>query len=218
MMRNSALLIVAMSVVSFSSASLAQGWIEYSDPDEYFGVNFPTEPEIEEITFDSDFNATYPGRKYTVEVGESSYSVSVVDFTDAQQILLDMDKTEAASGPTNWIYDQRASVARAARDIRERGGEITWDAWSHLDRVEGHMMQITNDDGSRTFAGIYLNSNKARLYVSEATVPASSPPPIQFQQSLHFLDDGGDRIRYLLSTNGCVLDPNDPQIEMLSVR
>lgn len=217
-MRNTSFLLAATSILILPSSSFAQSWIEYSDPNEYFGVNFPSQPEIEEFSFDSDFNAVYPGRRYTVEVGESTYSISVVDFTDAQQILLDMEKTEAASGPTNWIYDQRASVARAARQIRERGGEITWDAWSHLDRVEGHMIQVTNDDGSRTFAGIYLNSNRARLYISEATVPAGSPPPIQFQQSLHFLDDEGDRIRYLLSTNGCALDPNDPRIEMLSVR
>ncbi len=216
-MRTMTLLFAIASILSFSSTTFAQGWIEYSDPDEYFGVNFPSEPAIEAFTFDSDFNAVYPGQRYTVEVGESSYSISVVDFTDAQQILLDMEKTEAASGPTNWIYDQRASVARAARQIRERGGEITWDAWSHLDRVEGHMIQVTNTDGSRTFAGIYLNSNRARLYISEATVPAGSPPPIQFQQSLHFLDDDGQRIRYRLSTNGCVLDPNDPRIETLSV-
>jgi len=217
-MRNTSLLFLVTLSMSFSGSSFAQSWIEYSDAGEYFGVNFPTEPEIEEFTFDSDFNAVYPGRRYTVEVGASRYSVSVVDFTDAQQILLDMEKTSAASGPTNWIYDQRASVARAAREIRQRGGEITWDAWSHLDRVEGHMLQVTNTDGTRTFAGIYLNSNRARLYISEATVPAGSPPPIQFQQSLHFLDDEGQRIRYLLSTNGCVLDPADPQIQMLSVR
>jgi len=217
-MRNTNLLSILTLSLSLPGTSFAQSWIEYSDPDEYFGVNFPTEPEIEEFTFDSDFNATYPGRRYIVEVGESRYSISVVDFTDAQQILLNMEKTSAASGPTNWIYDQRASVARAARQIRERGGEITWDAWSHLDRIEGHMLQITNADGSRTFAGIYLNSVRARLYISEATVPVGSPPPIQFQQSLHFLDDEGERIRYLLSTNGCVLDPNDPRIETLSVR
>lgn len=217
-MRNTNRLFLGTLILLFSGTSFAQSWIEYSDAAEYFGVNFPTEPEIEEFTFDSDFNAVYPGRRYSVEVGPSRYSISVVDFTNAQQILLDMEKTSAASGPTNWIYDQRASVARAAREIRQRGGEITWDAWSHLDRVEGHMLQITNTDGTRTFAGIYLNSIRARLYISEATVPAESPPPIQFQQSLHFLDDEGQRIRYLLSTNGCVLDPTDPQIQMLSVR
>lgn len=211
-------LFFAPLILSFSGSSFAQSWIEYTDADEYFGVNFPTEPEIEEFTFNSEFNAVYPARRYTVEVGATRYSIGVVDFTDAQQILLDMEKTQAASGPTNWLYDQRASVARAAREIRQRGGEITWDAWSHLDRVEGHQIQMTNPDGSRTFAGIYLNSNRARLYISEATVPAGSPPPIQFQQSLHFLNDEGQRIRYLLSTNGCAVDPADPQIQMLSVR
>ena len=217
-MRNLTFLSFVTSILLFTSQSFAQAWIEYSDPGEYFGVNLPGEPDIDEFTFNSEFNAAYPGRRYTVEVGASSYSVSVVDFTDGQQILLDMEKTEAASGPSNWLYDQRASVARAARELRQRGGEVTYDAWSHLDRVEGHQIQLTNTDGSRTFAGIYLNSNRARLYIAEATVPAGSPPPIQFQQSLHFLDDGGDRIRYRLATNGCVVDPDNPQIGALLVR
>ena len=73
-------------------------------------------------------------------------------------------------------------------------------------------MQLTNADGSRTFAGIYLNGNANRLYVLEATVAPGSPPPIQFQQSLRFLDEEGERIRYLLSTNGCALDPDDPAV------
>jgi len=217
-MRKLISLFFAVFTVSSPGTSLAQGWIEYSNPGDYFGVNLPGEPEIEAFTYNSEFNAVFPGRRYAAQVGQSSYSVSVVDFTDAQQIHLDMEKTSAASGPTNWLYDQRASVAGAAREIRQRGGEVTFDAWSHLDRVEGHQMQITNSDDSRTFVGIYLNSNRNRLYISEATVPAGSPPPIQFQQSLHFLDNDSERIRYLLSTNGCAVDPADPQIRMLSVR
>ena len=118
-----------------------------------------------------------------------------------------MDKTEAATGPTNWLYDQRASVARAAREFRQRGGEVTYDAWSHIDRAEGLQLQITNTDGSRTFAGIYLNGNTSRLYVLEATVAARSPLPGLFQQSLRLLnEEGSERIRYLLSAHGCSIE------------
>ena len=217
-MRTLSLLCIGVLTLMKTDLSFGQSWIEYSNPADYFGINFPAEPEIEAFTYDSEFGAVFPGRRYTADAGTSRYIVSVVDFTDSARIHASMEKTEAASGPTNWLYDQRASVARAAREFRQRGSEVTYDAWSHLDRVERHQIQLTNPDGSRTFAGIYLNSNRHRLYIAEVTVPAGSPPAIQFQQSLHFLDDEGQRIRYLLSTNGCVVDPNDPRIEELSVR
>ena len=217
-MRNMSLTVAVALSLACAGPAIAQGWREFSSPADYFGINFPDAPRISEFVYDSEFGAVFPGKQFSARVGASQYSLSVVDFTNSQQIHASMDKTEAASGPSNWLYDQRASVARAAREFRERGGEITYDAWSHLDRVEGHQLQLTNPDGSRTFAGIYLNSNRQRLYIAEVTVPAAAPPPIQFQQSLHFLDDEGERIRYQLSTNGCVVDPDDPRIELLSVR
>ncbi len=93
-----------------------------------------------------------------------------------------------------WEVDIRASVAYAATSLRSRGGQVTFDAYHYIDRIEGHQLQITNEDSSRTFAGIYLNDS--RLYISEATVGPNSPPPVMFQQSLEFLDEEGNRIRY----------------------
>ena len=217
-MRALASTLFGMLAVSLSGNVFSQSRLEYVNTDDYFGINFPVEPAIEAFTYDSEFGAVFPGRRYSAEVGANRYVLSVVDFTDSQAIHAAIEKTEAAGGPSNWLYDQRASVARAAREFRARGGEVTYDAWSHLDRVEGHQLQLRNPDGTRTFAGMYLNSNRHRLYVVEATVTANSPPPIQFQQSLHFLDDAGDKIRYRLSTNGCAVDPDAPRIEMLSIR
>ena len=154
-----------LSLLVFSGSSFAQGWIEFTSQADRFGVNFPGEPEVQEFDYVSDFNAVFPARTYSVQTGENRFSATVVDFSDSFRIHSEMDKTEAASGPTNWLYDQRASVARAAREFRQRGGEVTYDAWSHIDRAEGHQLQITNADGSRTFAGIYLNGNTSRLYV-----------------------------------------------------
>ena len=195
-----------LSLLVFSGPSFAQGWIEFTSQADRFGVNFPGEPEVQEFDYVSDFNAVFPARIYSVQTGENRFSATVVDFSDSFRIHSEMDKTEAASGPTNWLYDQRASVARAAREFRQRGGEVTYDAWSHIDRAEGHQLQITNADGSRTFAGIYLNGNTSRLYVLEATVPPQSPLPGLFQQSLRLLDEEGQRMRYLLSANGCSVE------------
>ena len=205
-MRLSAVLFAAMTVL-WSSTGIAQGWFEYVSRDDRFGVNFPSEPQIESFEYTSEFDAIFPARVYRADRGSDQFSVTVVDFTDAQRIHAAMNKTEAASGSNVWINDQRASVARAARQLRQRGGEVTYDAWSHIDLVEGHQLQISNEDGTRTYAGMYYNGDSRRLYVLEATVSRRSPPAGQFQQSLRFLDEDGNRVRYVLSPNGCSVRP-----------
>jgi len=192
---------------SWSQSSRAQGWFEFVSVDDRFSVNLPAEPEVEDFQYTSEFDATFPARTFSAQRGSDRFSVTVVDFSDAQRIHAEMDKTEAASGSNVWINDQRASVARAARQFRERGGKVTYDAWSHIDLVEGHQLQISNEDGSRTYAGMYYNGDSRRLYVLEATISPRSPPAGQFQQSLRFLDGNGDRVRYVLSPNGCSVRP-----------
>ena len=93
-----------------------------------------------------------------------------------------------------WEIDIRASVAYAATSFRQRGGQVTYDAYHYIDRVEGHQLQITNENESRTYAAIYLHDS--RLYIIEATVVPGSLPPGMFQQSLSFMDQNGERIRY----------------------
>ena len=173
----------------------------FTDRSQYFSVNFPGEPQITEISYDSEYGATLPAKVYSVRNGESLHSVTVVDFTDAARIYQELpDRTDEGNNAALWLYDQRASVAYAARAFRLRGGEVTYDAWHHIDLVEGHQLQITNPDQSRTYASMYLHNG--RLYVLEATVPPGSLPQGLFQQSLTFLDEGGNRIRYRLEPNG----------------
>jgi hypothetical protein len=198
-------LISAILALLVPMYTLGQGWFEYTNRIDRFSVNFPGEPEVEEFTYESEFDALFPARRYTVLDGSSQYSVTVVDFTDAQRIHAEMEKTEAASAANTYINDQRASVIRAAREFRQRGSEVTYDGWSHVERVEGEQLQLTNPDGTRTFAGIYLHNRARRLYVLEATVPAASPPPAQFQQSLGFLDEYGNRVRYQRDADGGVI-------------
>ncbi|MCZ6474919.1 MAG: hypothetical protein O6700_01200 [Gammaproteobacteria bacterium] len=188
-------------IVSFLGPAFAENWMTYIDQSQFFSVNFPAEPDVREISYPSEYGAIFPAHVYTVQNGRNFYSVTVVDFTDGQQIYLELpDKTDEASAAGLWLYDQRASVAYAARNFRLRGGEVTYDAWHHIDLVEGHQLQITNPDQSRTYAGIYLHNS--RLYILEATVPAEELPQGLFQQSLSFLDENGNRIRYQLKSDG----------------
>ena len=185
----------------FSGSVSAQGWRQYVDREQFFSVNFPAEPQVGEIPYASEYGATIPARVYSVRNGESLHSVTVVDFTQAQRIYQELpDRTDEGNNAALWLYDQRGSISYAARNFRLRGGEVTFDAWHHIDLVEGHQLQITNPDKSRTYAGIYLH--EGRLYILEATVPEGSLPQGLFQQSLSFLDEDGIRIRYRLSPDG----------------
>ncbi len=197
-----AITILPTAFIVLSSVPVcAETWTTYVDQSLFFSVNFPAEPEVREISYPSEYGATFPAHVYTVQNGPNFYSVTVVDFTDAQRVYLELpDKTDEASSAGLWLYDQRASVAYAARNFRLRGGEVTYDAWHHIDLVEGHQLQITNADQSRTYAGIYLHDS--RLYILEATVPADALPQGLFQQSLSFLDEEGNRIRYELRPDG----------------
>jgi len=184
----------------------AQGWFEYVNQEDRFSVNLPAEPQIEDIVYTSEYEARFPARRYTVSDGPTFYSVTVVDFRQAQRIhtekMASASETERQRARNRWITDQRASVARAAREFRQRGSEITYDAWGHLENVEGHQLQMLNPDGSRTFVAIYLHGKANLLYILEGTVPEDAPPPGQFQQSLRFFDENGGRIRYRLEPDG----------------
>ena len=119
----------------------------------------------------------------------------MVDYRDAQQ--LHEQRIEELDGVYIGIYGQvdvRASVAYAAKKIRDRASTIEYDAYHYISRVDGHQLQTTNPDQTRTFAAIYRR--ESRLYVVDATVSANTTPPGMFQQSLEFIDENGEQVRY----------------------
>ena len=189
-------IIAGITVLLVAATLQAQEWSTYSNRIDRFEVNFPGQPKVEEIKWPSEYGAVLPGRVYSVEQSGSRYSVTVIDYTDAERIhAARTNHTEADSLPIYWQVDVQASIAYAATKFRQRPGvKVTYDAFHYIDLVSGHQLQMTNPDQSRTFAGIYLH--ESRLYILEATVPAKAPPPGLFQQSLGFLDAAGKKVRY----------------------
>jgi len=171
------------SIVFLSAPAFAQDWIDYVSREEHFSVNFPRQPAVQQITYTSQRGRMLPARVYTVQDGPRRYSVTVVNYA------ADTDVT-----------DTRGSIAYAAWNIRKRGGEVTYDAYAQVDRIEGHELHITNADRSTTFAAIHLHAR--RLYILEATVPRGAGAPLEFQNSLSILDEGGTRVRYELDADG----------------
>jgi hypothetical protein len=193
---------VAATLISLgATSSFAQDWIEYIHLTERFGLMLPGMPEVRETTHSSAFDVIFPARVYSVEASSGSYSMTVVDYTEAERGHRERpDRTDASSGERFWVMDVRGSVANAAQTFRIRGGEVTYDGWADIDKVEGHNLQITNADQSRSFIAIHLN--EGRLYILEGRVPRGYPPPGLVQQSLYFLDEEGMRIRYTVDPDG----------------
>ena len=203
------LLALAAIVLFPGGAALSQEWVEYVNLPDRFAMIFPGMPEVEETTRMSAHDVVFPARVYTLDDGHSHYALTVVDYTEAERRHRERpDQTDASSGARFWVMDVRASMAHEAQQIRERvraaDGEITYEGWVDIDKIEGHQMQFTHADGSRSFVAIHLNAS--RLYILEGTSPAGFPPPAWFQQSLRFLDEEGRRIRYTFDTDGQRID------------
>jgi len=197
-------LVSAAVVLSLSGVLFAQEWIEFANQGDRFTCNFPSPPKVTEIIYRSERGADLPARVYSAEQGKSRYSVTVVDYNQAQRILTEEAKScppgaEPCLGSPgdegHWRADVRGAIVYATWRFMQRDAKLTSFVWNFVDLVEGHQLQLTNNaDKSRTFAGIYMHENK--LYIIEGTVPAGYPEPGLFQQSLGWLDENGKGLRY----------------------
>ena len=185
-----------------------QEWIEFASRDDFFAVNFPSQPKVESITYVSQQEAPLPGRVYSAEQGRSRYSMTVIDYAPLEKIQQERIKNcppdahmscrgTGPDGPTGSGYsklDKAGAIDFATWHIIERGSKITYFAWSVVDYIGGRWIHLTNPDGSRTFNAIHMHDD--RLYILEATVPKGYPEPGLFNQSLRIIDAQGNPIRY----------------------
>ena len=56
-------------LLSSTGVAVAQEWQEFVFQKDGFSINFPGQPRITEITWQSQFNYTLPGRVYSAEKG-----------------------------------------------------------------------------------------------------------------------------------------------------
>ena len=191
------LLIPAALILALSAPVAAAEWIEYTNLEDRFIVNVPTQPTVRDITYPTEFGLQIPARVHTSVDGQNRYSVTVVDYSNVQRLQADRVKGCAAYPDT--CTNQGANELRGAMDYAmstylKRGGAVTYYAYANSDRIEGRRLQLTNADQSRTFVAVYLHEN--RLYILDGTVPKGAVPPALFQQSMGFYDKNGVRVRY----------------------
>ena len=220
-MRLIPVVVAAASLLSIAAPGWAQEWAEYANQEDRFTCNFPGEPQLTETTWVSEFGAELPARVYAADVGPSRYTVTVADYNHVERILTERagncpPGAERCSGGGStgegyWRHDLRGAMLYATWTFMQRDAEVSHVGYNSVDRVEGHQMHLTNPDQSRTFVSSYMHENK--LYVLEGTVPRGYPAPALFQQSLGWLDENGNGLRYQGPySNGFPAPPRVPAV------
>jgi hypothetical protein len=196
----------AALILAIAASALAQEYVEFTSKEDRFGVTFPTDPTVEQIMWKSQFGSMLPARVYTADSGKSHFKVTVVDYNNIEAISTERSKScppgaetcrggGSSTGLGYWKADLAGAEKFATWQFVQRDAKITYMGWNNVDLVEGTMIYMTNNaDQSRTSAGIYMHENK--LYILEGTVPKGYPEPGFFQQSIRWLDENGNGIRY----------------------
>ncbi len=170
------------------TAGHTQSWQEFVSVEDRVRVYFPDEPTLEEIAYAIEDDREIPARQWSVQSENSYYAATVVDFADYYP-------------PHDTIV--QGSMARAATNFRRMvrlTEDVTHDTYARYDRIPSHLLNINKPDGDRLYVLLALHQDEAmdarRLYILEAHVPESAPPPGLFQQSFEVLDASGQAIRY----------------------
>ena len=171
-------LLPAIVAAFLSSAASAQVWEEYVNRENYFQVNFPGEPTVQEIQYKTVKGTTLPARVFTATAPANSitagtYRVTVVDYTNAQNELGD-------------------AIEQARQAILAKGTP-KYDGRENLDMHRSWRVTVENAN-ARILGEILIAANN-RVYIVEGETPLNVPPAAQFQASIQILNEEGVRIR-----------------------
>jgi len=192
-------------LLTMPGVAAAQDWDVYVSRQDSFVVNFPGQPRISEITWQSQLGYTLPGRVYSAEKGKERYALTVIDYTPLEEQGIARWKAcppgnsqcrdgGATIGPAYWKQDERGAIAYAvAKYLKNPSYDVTDYAWDWQDMVEGYHLQLKGQ-GMRTL--VYVAMHDRKLYILEAVSPEAYPEPGLFTHSMGYLDKDGKRIRY----------------------
>jgi len=209
--------LLAALLLSTSFSALAQEPIDFVSKLDYFSINMPSEPKVEQTMYPDEYRLALPARVYTADQGRNHYKVTVVDYREVpklhaarnQQCIHEAGADKAGLTPQQrrdlvgdscqdeTVKDVRGAMMWATWNIVQKAAKVTHLAHYNIDVIEGHEIHTINPDESRTYAAIHMYEN--RLYIAEATVPKGAPASNWFQISLRFLDENYKPVRYQYS-------------------
>jgi hypothetical protein len=197
---------ILLTLLLWPALAIAQEWQEFTFKQDGFSINFPAPPQITEIKWTSQLRYTLPARVYSATKGQERYTATVVDFSGLEQQGVARWKQcppgnaqcrdgGQTIGPGYWKQDERGAMAFAvAKYMKDPQYTISDYAWEWQDMVEGYSLRLLSKDKRRVL--VYVAQHNRKLYILEASAPESTFEPGLFQQSMGYLDETGNRIRY----------------------
>jgi hypothetical protein len=170
--------IPAIVAAFLSTAVSAQVWEEYVNREDFFQVNFPGEPMVNQIQYKTVKGTMLPAKVFTAtapagSITSGTYRVTVVDYNSAQGELGD--------------------AIEQARQAMLAKGTAKYDGRENLDMHRSWRVTVENAN-ARILGEILIAANN-RVYIVEGETPLNVPPAAQFQASLQILNNEGVRIR-----------------------
>src|SRR5215467_15203857 len=130
-MRRIAIVAATIAATALPAApSFAQEWIQFVSKADLFGVNFPTEPKTQETTYATEFGITLPAHVYSADAGQSHYSVTVVDYAEAEKIhTARAERCKKAGGEGDecgspWAGDVQGAIVHASWQFIQRNAKV----------------------------------------------------------------------------------------------
>ena len=200
------LTLTLITVLLWPVLASAQEWQEFVFKEDGFSVNFPGQPRVTEMKWQSQLDYVLPARVYSAQKGQERYTATVVDFTPLEEQGVARWKACPTGnaqcrdggetiGKGYWKQDERGAMAYAvAKYMKDPQYEISDYAWEWQDMVEGYSLRLLSKDKRRVL--VYVAQHNRKLYILEASAPESTFEPGLFQQSIRYLDEAGNPIRY----------------------
>ena len=170
--------IPAIVAAFLATAASAQVWEEFVNREDFFQVNFPGEPQVNQIQYKTVKGTMLPAKVFTATapagpITAGTYRVTVVDYNTAQGELGD--------------------AIEQARQAMLAKGTAKYDGRENLDMHRSWRVTVENAN-ARILGEILIVANNP-VYIVEGETPLNVPPAAQFQASLQILNNEGVRIR-----------------------
>src|SRR5262245_50463061 len=79
-----AISLLIVSLLSVGTVCAQEQWHTFTSVRDRFSVQFPAEPIVKDIIWETEYGGKLPARIYTVKQGAATYSVTAVDYNPLQ--------------------------------------------------------------------------------------------------------------------------------------
>jgi hypothetical protein len=169
------LIVFIVAILIGGGPAVAQSWREYSYPDLFFAIAFPSDPQMETTRYQADADRSVEAHVYSVDQEDAVFKVTVAELKDTG-------------------LDESAVIDHAIKTLSQ-DSEVKINIPHRINRVYGRQLSIVGRDGIQSMVALFDYSG--RLYQIEGkALPTGNnrtADAIRFVQSLIFTGGGYNR-------------------------